>query len=531
MRVGAHAHSAQLDTGRYKQGNRGITIALALWPILWIVLPWSLELVPPVDNLEQLVWSQSLELGYYKHPPLPTWILIGAERLAGPSLLLTEILAVGALVAGGYFLWCLARELLGARGGMLAVLATACMAFYSYRAHAYNHNSWLVAFSYASTWYLWRAVASGRRRDWLLWGATAAAAALSKYQFAIVLACWLGILLHLRLYRDPKVRTGALLGAACAAVLWLPHFLWLLRTHFLPLHYANALILAHLGPLRRLDVSAGFLLQQVRDVLPAALMIYLAGRFSSSPGSLRAPTRSAVAGAPSSGTPLDTGPCAERPDPQRQVWIGWLALGPLAFTLLLGLVSGSRLENEWGNGCMQFSALALIEWSLVSWGRRGCESAAPPAMLAAFALVQAGLVGYVLTTDLYQREQRLGAGELRSFDPRAFSQAVRSDWYRHTREPLRYVSGDWSAFIAVYSPEHPQVLLEGNPRYAPWVSLAAMRRCGAVYFSPVQPPSGSASRAGQFATLDYHHAFRAVPVTIHWRIVDPTPACESSPTG
>ena len=42
---------------------------------LWLSLLGFSSFAPPIDNIEQLTWVRSLEWGYYKHPPLPTWLL------------------------------------------------------------------------------------------------------------------------------------------------------------------------------------------------------------------------------------------------------------------------------------------------------------------------------------------------------------------------------------------------------------------------------------------------------------------------
>ena len=43
-------------------GVTGAWVAVAVW----------LYRTPPIDNVEQLVWREAVEWGYYKHPPLPT---------------------------------------------------------------------------------------------------------------------------------------------------------------------------------------------------------------------------------------------------------------------------------------------------------------------------------------------------------------------------------------------------------------------------------------------------------------------------
>lgn len=43
--------------------------------LLWSVLCTVSHRSPDADNIEELVWASSFEWGYYKHPPMPTWIL------------------------------------------------------------------------------------------------------------------------------------------------------------------------------------------------------------------------------------------------------------------------------------------------------------------------------------------------------------------------------------------------------------------------------------------------------------------------
>ncbi|NMM79153.1 hypothetical protein B2J89_21170, partial [Acidovorax sp. SRB_24] len=50
-------------------------LVLLLFAGVWLWHLSSVALSPPADNIEQLTWMRSLQWGYYKHPPLPTWML------------------------------------------------------------------------------------------------------------------------------------------------------------------------------------------------------------------------------------------------------------------------------------------------------------------------------------------------------------------------------------------------------------------------------------------------------------------------
>src|SRR5437016_4591428 len=67
---------------------------LAVLCCLAQVLLWSTAFglsykAPEIDSAEQFVWAFSVENGYWKHPPLPSWIMHGLIRVFGPSVALS----------------------------------------------------------------------------------------------------------------------------------------------------------------------------------------------------------------------------------------------------------------------------------------------------------------------------------------------------------------------------------------------------------------------------------------------------------
>jgi 4-amino-4-deoxy-L-arabinose transferase-like glycosyltransferase len=500
----------------------GILSAAALWAVLWVLIPaWS-DVTPSGDNIEQLVWSQGLELGYHKHPPLPTWILIGAEHFFPPGLLLTYVLSIAGMLIGAAFLWRLAAELLGRAAALPAVLATGCIAFFSYRAHIYNHNTVLVPFVYASAWFFLKAVRTGRLGFWALFGVACAAAMLTKYQFVVVLGTFLLIALLLRLYRQPRALLGACLAVAVALLLLMPHILWLFGNDFPPFRYAGHMMLTRLGPLQRLDHSAGFALQQVRDVLVAVVVLLLAARLSRRRTSLGESAR----------------PFAE---PAKQaalgdecVWILALGFAPLAIMLALGLFAGVELENHWGTTALQFTALPALYWMR----QRGNTVAAAPLLLV-FCTVQVAEAAYVIHDELRDRSLTLDGGRIRAFDPRALAQAAQADWHLVTPAPLRYVVGSttWGGFIALYASDGPQVLISGQPSASPWVSMTDLARCGGLYIDPIQPPTAMGAtelpggdgvplrHRGEWDAVNYENSNKGQVLRIRWTVVPPTQQC------
>ena len=96
------------------------------------------------DNVEQFIWSQSMALGYHKHPPLPTWILGLATAFAGPHWWLTNVLAAMCTAATGLLTWLIARRLFGERTANIAIVLWSLQQCFSVSAEIYNHNTVLV---------------------------------------------------------------------------------------------------------------------------------------------------------------------------------------------------------------------------------------------------------------------------------------------------------------------------------------------------------------------------------------------------
>src|SRR3546814_5848024 len=56
---------------------------------LWTVLCGVSHRAPDLDGMEELVWASSLELGYYKHPPVPSWFMHVLAQVFGRPVWLT----------------------------------------------------------------------------------------------------------------------------------------------------------------------------------------------------------------------------------------------------------------------------------------------------------------------------------------------------------------------------------------------------------------------------------------------------------
>jgi 4-amino-4-deoxy-L-arabinose transferase-like glycosyltransferase len=425
---------------------------------LWVIVPACRNSAQWGDNFEQFVWAHSLDWGYYKHPPLPTWLMGGLIALAGPSRYWAYLLAGLCNVGTAFFTLRIAQRLLGMRLAGLALLFWGLQQAFSARAQLYNHNTVLMLMTSATAWCALRATCSESMRWWFAAGVGAGGAMLSKYQALVPLG---GLLVALMLCGDllrVEVRRGVTLAGIVALMVFAPHAIWMVRHDFTTLRYA-----AQEGrPLdwagRGLSV-ASFLAQQVRLLLPAlALALLLAWL----PGLRR----------------HDGGPHHDLQELShwRRAWLVGLVAFPVAVTLLTCPVLGLRLQNHWGFQCLQFVALWLA-WRLRAAARR------PAAVLVALTLVLQGVSLAMIAGPLGPRPHETWRRDDNDFPAQRLASAVMNDWTEMTGCRLKIVVGPAfeGGIISVYGGSSPAVLEGGDFRKTPWVTAEDLARDGAVY--------------------------------------------------
>lgn len=369
------------DPGAADAPGAALAVFLALFVLLWTVLPLLVGRVPPDDNLEQLGWSAAFHWGYAKHPPLPTWELIAASHVLPKGLPLTY--ALGALQVGAMlaFAWLLARDTLGAARARVAILAITCILFYSHRMHFLNHNTVMLSAYAASAWFAWRAVATPRAAWWIALGAAWGVGMLAKYQMVVGIAASLGFIAtsDARPWRE-RLR-GVLAAGAVAAVVFAPHAIWVVGDRFSTLGYATSWVEASRGPLERLLDVLRFAGEQLGRLAPALVALgvlsWLARRQQR-----RAPVGARLA------SPIHVLPVAGAGDACARRALAWHAWGPLGFMTLLSMAIGLDLGMPWGTAFLWM----LPIWIVARPGLAPLAALSPAASIGTIVVIQALLV-------------------------------------------------------------------------------------------------------------------------------------------
>lgn len=437
--------------------------------VLWAVWAAVFNTAQFGDNIEQFNWAQSLELGYHKHPPLPSVALGLVIKLFGPSVYWAYTLATLCLLGTLWLTWLIGRELLGDRLAAAAVVLWGLNLSFSQRVQLYNHNTVLVLCIAATVWFALRATRSGSRGQWAWWVATgvaAGAAMLSKYQALVPLA---GLLLALVLTGRMK-RPAHWLGFALAVVVMLvvftPHAIWVARNDFTTLRYASdAVESATLW--MRLRFVVAFLANQVRLAFPALLTIAICWAW------MRRVRRGAVVASDA----------AVAPDFGR--WMIGLTWVLLAVLFAMALVGGVSLRNHWGVQVLQFFPL----WMVMAWDRR--------IAIDLKALVVVAVAVQALSLTYYAVEHRDPNAVLSNrridtaYPARRLARTAVAHWASATNCPLHYVEGSVfdAGLVSLYSGGHVQVF--DSDHATPWVRAEDLQRDGALFVldqgDPVPP--------------------------------------------
>lgn len=183
------------------------------------------------DDGEQLVFSQFIDWGYQvRNPPMVTWLLIGLQKLTGPSVL--SIVALRMLIVFAIYLlsFRLARMVLD--NDRLATLSAGSLLMVFYvgwnTIHGFTHTSLVTVFYLAATILVWRLRGRARRADQVALGVVLGLGLLAKYAFLLYA---LALLIAAAFETETRKRliSGWLVaGFALTLPLVVPQALWLL---------------------------------------------------------------------------------------------------------------------------------------------------------------------------------------------------------------------------------------------------------------------------------------------------------------
>jgi hypothetical protein len=485
--------------------GRAFAAFLFLHAAVWTALPTLLYPNLPLDLIEALTYGREWQLGYDKLPPLPWWLVEIVYRLIGYDFayyLLAQISVISALAV----VFAAARPLAGPLGALAAVLIVDGLHYLNYTSAKFNHDVIQLPFWALAGFAFLRALRGRQTADWLLLGLAVGLSLWAKY-FVLVLAVPLALFVAVdRDARKTLATPGPYIAIAAALITMAPHLIWLVRNDFLPFAYAEHRALQSRGLIDHVWHPLQFAVSQLFFLIPSLLialpLVYPRAR-------------------------ADEPPLTASPDTSDRRIMAWLAFGPVATVLALSAISGRGTVAMWGYPLSLFLGL----WIVLA-ARRALDRVRLSRLLTAWAIVftclgVAFIVNYAVLPHYDHRYRAVffPGGDL----GREISQRYRAV----TGRPLVYVIASmWDGGnVAHYAPEHPRVLIDGEPQRAPWIDLADLRSKGAVvvwtagdlYTIPVQFRTIAADAAVQ-PPLQFHYRRGDSSLYVGWAILLPRPS-------
>jgi 4-amino-4-deoxy-L-arabinose transferase-like glycosyltransferase len=492
-----------------------------LWSLMCAANYSSLE----IDSAEQFVWAVSMEGGYWKHPPLPSWIMHGLVQVFGASVVLPLAATQVCIVTALALTWRLGCEFMSPMRSFIAMALTSLVTYHNICGDSFNHNTVLLPFQAATVLLFYLACKRGAWHLWALAGLFAGLSMLVKYVALLPLA---GLLLYVLLDSTLHTRralSGLALAIGVFVLVLLPHGLWLHASNFLPFRYAQEVTRETPGLGATLSSLADFSLTQVIRLSPFLMGCCFLFR------------------AKSSGQEIRGASALSRP----QGLFLWTAVcAPLLLTMAFGLCTETALQGRWGaNAFLLVGMVTMAQW-------RRPES---PAMLrrcvqVVFAFQVVLCLGQTFGKTAFA--DFLGRRTRANFPGAELALQARRTWQAHTGIPLRLVVSDiWlGGNVIANSPKRLAVMIDGRSFKSPWVQDKAIDRCGALVLDdttadsagrgapdPVLDALMSRARYTGTWTMPWAHAPLRPPAqgapdrgAVRWGIILPTDgaACELS---
>jgi 4-amino-4-deoxy-L-arabinose transferase-like glycosyltransferase len=400
------------------------------------------------DMAEMVAWAREPALGYPKHPPLLAYI-VKLWFAIFPTADWAFTLLSMVTVAAGIFL---AVELCGVwldgtkRAAVPFLLGA--IPFYNFLGLKFDQNSALIPLWALAMWALLRSL-DDRRIGWAVVAALAAAAAiLTKYWSAFLLAAMAITVLtdHRRkaYWRSAAPWVTALVFGAVV----LPHLIWLVHENFPPVTWVK---------MRRVAHSSA--------ELTHSLGVYLVGTMAYAFGAL---ALVATVIRPSTAAVRDSWFVLE---PQRRpaTLLFWT---PLLLPVVVALALKTDLQSIWNGPAFNLLPVMMLATPQVLVTRIATMRIA--AIVAGFTILAIAVAPLIALTLLKRGVENSAAYT------QLLAEATERQWHASNDAPLRLVAGPFVLVSAIsfYMSDKPSIHSDFSSYLSPWATDERIARQG-----------------------------------------------------
>lgn len=507
----------RIDTENTKQLANIVYLFVAFHFLLWFSVGFFSQRAPHWDNVEELVWSQHLAWGYFKHPPFATWVVHFFVSIFGRHFWVTYLVGQLSVALMLLVVWRVGLLLTTPIRAAASVILTSLVLYHNVWGIVANHNTLqLLPISLL----LWSTLIAVRQPKWWRWavvGGIAAVCILTKYSAAIWIAA-LGVWMvsDQRMHRL-KPWIGVALAALIVMVALIPHVQWLMREGYQTLKYLENQTHQHSN---YFFLSGRFLTSQAGRILPLLIawgLLYLTFRKASLKNQANT-------------YPITYSKSSDTfAVPSEWRFISMMTFLPLILTLLAGALM-MNLRANWGTTFFILAGLFATRWLPLFNEKILFQSVLKYGIAINLLIACAMMLSNGWLVDIAGRTSRV------NFPTLEFVKKIDQIWSDEMgEEPLRLVAAEtWLAgIVSVKSRYHPMAYLYGRRIQAPWVTEKMIHDCGVLLLldrrleNNRRPPPDvvemmqSATHKGKIK-IPWTRRSTGPMLSVEWGIVEPT---------
>ena len=468
----------------------GFTIGLMVFQMLfWTLVPMLAHHAPPLDATEMYSWSLSFQWGFYKHPPMPAWIVGIVQMLIGKNMLSLFLCASMAISASYYCVAWLANRFLSEKEATVAVFLYALTIYCNLWSTDFNHNQIQMPFWALSLVCLVLCLDTGSKKWALILGVVMGLNALSKYTAAFIMPSAIALLMISSHWRKHFNMTQLCIASITFLVIFSPHLYWLTQNDFMPFHYVNERFDEMKNTNHLLD-----LVNYIGNILLAHLCLVLVSIFLIHKKMI--------------GSSITK-------DDQICIWI--LGFGPVLTTIILGLFV--PLYHRW---VIPMLPMITIVFAMLLKGRFAYLYNKKAFTLFVVLQILLGLA-YIYKDKINPNQSARG-----NYPAPELAHAIYSQWHAlYPDRAMKIVSGgEWEAgVVSLFSPDKTYVYTQADSVITPWISEKNANECGMVMLNPSALDLERFPLAKIQAPIEVKSAMTNAVVAINYAINPPQGKC------
>ncbi len=445
--------------------------------VLWILVPYYTLYTVGLDSVEMIAWGRSLDWGYFKHPPLPSWVVIAFESFL-PTNIAVFVASQVFIAFTAMGVWVLAKAFVSESSRFMATILVLVFPHTTWISAEWNHHLVQLPF------WVWTVVAFHqvcRHRGNSLWawafmGGVAALGLYGKYSLGIL---YISIFLYAILWRRYIFNIWGLWVFTVVFVgVLAPHAVWLKTVDFAPLSYMQGRF-EEAATWQRLGSFWGAFIVNLTFVVLGIGIARRKFKFRSL------------------SVPLGH-------------FLVYMTCMPLIVVTILAIILNISVYSTWNYPFLSLVPLMFIWWC----EKRGYTMSALWGSIWVVGVggAVAGYYGYYYTVNLNRGH----------YPAQAIATQAQQIWRYHVNTPLAYVAGNqWTAgSVAVYAADKPKFIVDNDVAINNSIDFNDVKTKGYMYiWRADETPNVSSFTATGTIVVPYHPPFADKDHTVNYGII------------